>query len=74
VKYDVNEVEQKYLLCNFSRTKFSKLTVIKEFVRSLGIEELESKIKHVQAQNPQVTEEEVLRLLMRTELGVVGKS
>ena len=74
VKYDVNEAEQKYLLCNFSRTKLSKLAVIKEFVRSLGIEELETKIKHVQAQNPQMTEEEVLRLLTHIELGVAAKS
>ena len=74
VKYDANEVEQKYLLCNFSRTKLSKLAVIKEFVRSLGIEELETKIKNVQTQNPQMTEEDALRLLTHTELGVAGKS
>jgi site-specific recombinase XerD len=74
VKYDVNEVEQKYLLCNFSRTKLSKLAVIKEFVRSLGIEELETKIKNVQAQNRQMTEEDALRLLAHTELGVAGKT
>jgi hypothetical protein len=74
VKYDANEVEQKYLLCNLSRTKLSKLAVIKEFVRSLGIEELETKIRNVQAQNPQMTEEDALRILIRTKLGVAGKS
>ena len=74
VKYDVNKVEQKYLMCNFSRTGLSKLAVIKEFVRSLGIEELESKIKNVRAQNPQMTEEDALRLLTHIELGVAGKS
>ncbi len=74
VKYDANEVEQKYMLCNFSRITLSKLAVIKEFVRSLGIEKLESKIKNVKAKNPQITEEEALRLLTHTELGVTEKS
>jgi len=68
-KYDVNEVEQKYLMCNLSRTKLNKLLIIREFVQSLGIEELETKIKRVQAQNPQMTEEDALKSLVRTELG-----
>ncbi len=68
-KYDINEVEQKYLMCNLSRTKLDKLVIIREFVRSLGIEELETKIKRVQAQNPQMTEEDALKSLVRTELG-----
>jgi len=68
VKYDVNEVEQNYLMCNLSRTKLDKVAVIRDFVRSLGIEELETKIKRVQAQSPQMTEEDALRYLIRTEL------
>ncbi len=68
-KYDVNEVEQKYLMCNLSRTKLNKLLIIREFVRSLGIEELDTKIKRVQAQNPEMTEEDALKSLVRTELG-----
>jgi len=68
-EYDVDEVERKYLMCNWSRAKFDKLVVIKEFVRSLGIEELETKIKRVQAQDPQMTEEDALKFLVCTELG-----
>jgi site-specific recombinase XerD len=67
-KYNINEVERKYLMCNLSRTKLDKLAVIREFVRSLGIEELESKIKRVQAQTPQMSEEDALKFLVRTEL------
>lgn len=74
VKYDISEVEQKYLMCNFGRAKLSRLAVIKEFVRSLGIEELETKMKQVQAQNPEMTEEDALRFLTHMELGVAGKS
>jgi integrase len=68
-KYDINEIEQKYLMCNLNRKKLDRLTVIKEFVRSLGIEEIETKIKRVQAQTPQMTEEDALKLLVYTELG-----
>jgi len=67
-EYDINEVERKYLMCNLNRTKLDKLAVIKEFVRSLGIEELESKIKRAQAQTPQMSEEDILKFLVRTEL------
>ncbi|MDH5460023.1 MAG: tyrosine-type recombinase/integrase [Candidatus Bathyarchaeota archaeon] len=73
-KYNINEVEQKYLMCNLSRTKLDKLMILREFVRSLGIEELETKIKHVQAQIPQMTEEDALRFLIRTELVGVDKA
>jgi integrase len=67
-KYDINEMEKKYLMFNFSRTRLDKLAVIKEFVRSLGIEGLESKIKRAQAQSPEMGEEDILKLLVRTEL------
>jgi len=67
-KYDINEIEQKYLMCNLSRTKLDKLVVIREFVRSLGIEEIETKIKRVQAQTPQMSEEDALRFLVYEEL------
>ena len=73
-KYDFNEVEQKYLMCNLSRTKLDKLAVIREFVQSLEIEELETKIKHVQTQFPQITEENALKILVRTELGRESKA
>jgi site-specific recombinase XerD len=68
-KYDIDEVEQTYLMCNLSRTKLDKLVILREFVRSLGIEELETKIKRVRARSPQMTEEEALKFLVHTELG-----
>jgi hypothetical protein len=67
-KYDINKVEKKYLMFNFNRTRLDKLVVIKEFVRSLGIEELESKIKRVRTQTPEMSEEDALKFLVRTEL------
>ncbi len=67
-KYDINEIEKKYLMCNLSRIKLDKLAVIREFVRSLGIEELESKIKRARAQTPKMSEEDILKFLVRTEL------
>jgi len=74
INYDINEVEQKYLMCNLSGAKLDKLAVIREFVRSLGIEELETKIKSVQAQIPQMSEEDALKFLVRTELRGGGQS
>ncbi len=68
-EYDVDEVERKYLTCNWSRTRSDKLVIIKEFVRSLGIEEVETKIKRAKAQDPHMTEEDALRFLVCTELG-----
>jgi len=73
-KYDFNEVERKYLMCNWSRTKLDKLAVIREFVQSLEIDELETKIKSVQTRFPQITEENALRILVRTELGRESKA
>jgi site-specific recombinase XerD len=73
-KYDFDEVEQKYLMCNLSRTKLDKLTVIREFVQSLEIDELETKIKRVQTRFPQITEENALRILVRIELGRGSKA
>lgn len=63
-KYNVDEVEQKYLMCNFSRQELSKVKIIKEFVQSLGIKELETKIQKVLAQNPKMTEIEAIRFIM----------
>ena len=67
IKYNVDEVEQKYLMCNFSRQVLGKLTIIKEFVQSLGIKELETRIQKVREQNPQMTEVEAIRFVMRKE-------
>lgn len=68
IEYNLTELEQKYSTCNFSRTEPRKLTIIKEFVRSLGIEELESKLERELEQNPQMTEIDAIRLIVHTEL------
>jgi len=66
-KYDVNEIEQKYLICNFSRSELSKLAVVKDFVKSLGIEELETEIQKTLTLNPKMTEMEAIRFVVRKE-------
>jgi len=72
-KYNVVEIEQKYMMCNFGRQELSKLTVIKEFVRSLGIKELETRMQKVREQNPQMTEMEAIRFVMRKECASYSK-
>ncbi len=67
INYNVDEVEQKYLMCNFGRQELDKLKIIREFVQSLGIGELEGRIQRVLAQNPQMTEIEAIRFIMRKE-------
>ncbi len=64
LKYNIDEVEQKYLICNFGRQELSKLTIIKEFVQSLGIKEIETKIQKVRERNPQMTEIEAIRFII----------
>ncbi|MCK4474371.1 tyrosine-type recombinase/integrase [Candidatus Bathyarchaeota archaeon] len=73
IKYNVNKVEQKYLIRNFSRAELSKLTVVKEFVQSLGIKELEIKIQKGLEQNPQMTEMEAVRFIVRKEFASDSK-
>jgi integrase len=73
IKYNVDEVEQKYLMCNLSRQELGKLTIIKEFVQSLGIKELETRIQKVREQNPQMTEIEAIRFVMRKECALYSK-
>jgi integrase len=66
-KLNVADIEQKYLTCNFSRQELGKLIIIKEFLRSLGIEELETKIQKVRERNPQLTEMEAIRFIVRKD-------
>jgi site-specific recombinase XerD len=68
IEYNVDKIEQKYLICNFSRSELSKLTIVKEFVKSLGIKELETKIQNVLTLNPQMTGMEAIRFIVRKEL------
>jgi site-specific recombinase XerD len=67
IEYEVDKVEQEYLMCNFSRVELRKMAIVKEFVQSLGIEEVETKVKKVLEKNPQMTETEVMRLIVRKE-------
>jgi len=65
VKYNVGEIEQKYMMCNFGRQELGKVPIIKDFLQSLGIKELEAIIQKVRKQNPQMTEMEAIRFVMR---------
>ncbi len=60
-------------MCNFSRAELSKLTIVKEFVQSLRIRELETKIQKVLEQNPQMTEMEAIRFIVRKEFAAYSK-
>ncbi|MDI6904249.1 MAG: hypothetical protein QMD13_01985 [Candidatus Bathyarchaeia archaeon] len=73
IKYNVDEVEQKYLICNFGGSKLSKLTIVKEFVQSLGIKGLETKIQEILTLNPQMTEMEAIRFIVRKEFASYSK-
>jgi integrase len=73
VKYDINKVEKKYLICNFGRAELNKLTVVKEFVQSLGIKEPETKIQEALEQNPQMTDMEAIRSIVRKEFASYSK-
>lgn len=73
IKYNIDEVEQKYLMCNFGRQELDKLAIIKEFVQSLGIKELETRIQKVLAQNPEMTEIEAVRFITRKECASYSK-
>ena len=73
IKYNVDEVEQKYLICNFGRSELSKLAIVKEFVQSLGIKGLETKIQEILTLNPQMTEMEAIRFIVRKEFASYSK-
>jgi hypothetical protein len=73
IKYNLNKVEQKYLMCNFGRKELSKLTIVKGFAQSLGIKELETKIQKVLEQNLQMTEMDAIRFIVCKELALYSK-
>jgi len=73
IEYKVDKVEQQYLICNFSRTELRKLAIVKEFVQSLGIKEVETKMQKVLEQNPQTTEIEAIRFIVRKEFAAWSK-
>jgi len=73
MKYKINEVEKKYLICNFGRSELSKLTIVSEFIRSLEIKELETKIRKILTLNPQMTEIEAIRFIVRKEFTSYSK-
>ena len=65
MEYNVDKVEQKYLMCNFSRAELREPAIVKKFVQSLGIKEVETKMQKLLEQNPQMTEIEALRFIVR---------
>ena len=67
VKYKIEEVERKYLMCNFSRQELNNLSIIKDFVQSLGIKELDIKIQEILEKNPRMTEIEAIRSILRKD-------
>jgi len=73
MKYEIGDIERKYLICNFGRSELSKLVIVKEFVKSLGIKELEAKIRKVLTLNPQMTEMEAIRFIVRKEFASHSK-
>lgn len=68
VKYDIDRIEQKYLMCNFGREEINKIKVIKEFVQSFGIKGLDAKIQRVLQQNPNMTEIQAIKIIMLEEI------
>lgn len=73
MEYNIDEVEQKYLMCNLTRLELSKLKTIKEFVQSLGIKQLETKIQKILEDKTQITEMEAIRFIVRKELASRNK-
>jgi len=73
MKYNIDKIERKYLICNFGRSELSKLVIVKEFVKSLGIKELEAKIRNALTLNPQMTEMEAIRFIIRKEFASHSK-
>ncbi len=67
MKYNVDEVEQSYLMCDFGRAELGRLAIIKEFVQLLGIKEVETKVQKILAKSPQMTEMDALRFIVRAE-------
>ncbi len=63
-EFDIGNVERKYLMCNFNRQELGRLMIIKEFVQSIGIEELDAKIQKIRGRDPQITEMEALRRII----------
>ncbi len=55
-KCEVEVVQREYLACNFSRTEISKLSIVKEFVRSIGLAEINEEVFAVMEKNPNMTE------------------
>jgi len=73
MKYSIVSFERKYLICNFGRSELSKLVIVKEFVKSLGIKELEAKIRKALILNPQMTEMEAIGFIVRKEFASHSK-
>jgi len=74
MKYNIVNIERKYLICNLGRSELSKLVIVKEFVKSLGIKGLEAKIRKALTLNPQMTEMEAIGFVVRKEFASHSKT
>jgi len=72
--YDHTKVENlraKYAKINFFKTsQTDKIEMIKMFARTLGIQEIELKIKKMREKEPELNEMEILGKIVRQELGI----
>jgi len=72
--YDYSKVESlraKYAKIKFFRTtQIDKLEMVKMFAKTLGIEEIEVKIRKMREKDPELDEAEILGKIVREELGI----
>jgi len=72
--YDYTKVEnlrEKYAKISFFRTsQTDKIEMIKMFAKTLGIQEIEIKIKKMKEEEPETDEMEILGRIVREELGI----
>ena len=72
---NINVLEERYMRLRWSRQGITpeeaKIEAIKAFARSLGITNLEIKIAKIKEEEPKLSEEEALGLIIRKELGLI---
>jgi len=68
IEYDIQEVERQYKKCNFGRTELDKLRIIKEFVQSIGITEINREIYKAMKAHPEIAEMNALIYIMRNHV------
>lgn len=73
IEYTIEKVEQNYLICNFGRSELTKLAIIKEFVQSLGITQIDYEVQAALKENPGMTKEEAMKLIMRRKCALPSR-